>query len=138
MRLIAKKPCSFGGQKFFIGDEIPMEFITEPKTQEKLGTIAIVNNEGAGVSGEQPGTLYTQEQVQQTVEIIQLNAEKASAAISEVADKGILELLVSVDNRKTVKESAKNRLDNLSLTKSENDAASNGNDITESDKEGET
>lgn len=138
MKLIAKKPCSFGGQRFYIGDEIPAELVAEPKAQEKLGVIAIANNEGAGVSGEQSGTLYTQEQVQQTVEIIQLNAEKASAAILEVTDEGVLELLVSIDNRKTVKESAKSRLDNLSLTEGENNAAGNGNDTTEGNKEGET
>ena len=41
MRLIAKKPCSFNGQVFYIGDEIPSEFVINPKAQEKLGVIAI-------------------------------------------------------------------------------------------------
>ena len=41
MRLIAKKPCSFNGQTFYIGDEIPSEFVINPKAQEKLGVIAI-------------------------------------------------------------------------------------------------
>ena len=44
MKLIAKKPCSFGGQRFYIGDEIPAELVAEPKAQEKLGVIAIANN----------------------------------------------------------------------------------------------
>ena len=36
MRLIAQKPCSFGGNKFFIGEEVPTELVTNPKMQEKL------------------------------------------------------------------------------------------------------
>ena len=34
MRLIAQKPCSFGGNKFFIGEEVPTELVTNPKMQE--------------------------------------------------------------------------------------------------------
>lgn len=138
MRLIAKKPCNFGGKRFCIGEEIPAELITEPKKQERLGVITIANGESAGVSGEQSGTLYTQEQVQQMVGIIQLNAEKASAAVAEIADEGVLTLLVLLDSRKTVKETAKNRLDNLFSDEGKNSDAGNGNDTTEGNKEGET
>ena len=49
MKLIAKKPCSFNGQTFYIGDEIPPAFVINPKAQEKLGTIAIVS------TGDAPG-----------------------------------------------------------------------------------
>lgn len=49
MKLIAKKPCSFNGQTFYIGDEIPSAFVINPKAQEKLGTIAIVS------PGDTPG-----------------------------------------------------------------------------------
>lgn len=66
MRLIAKKPCSFGGRQFYIGDEIPVDFVTDAKLQEKMGMIAIVDD-GMGVSGGQPGTLYTQEQVEELI-----------------------------------------------------------------------
>ena len=63
MRLIAKKPCSFGGQKFFIGDEIPEGLVADAGMQEMYGVIAIVNeNAGEGASGGQPGALFTQEQ----------------------------------------------------------------------------
>ena len=34
MRLIAQKPCSFGGNKFFIGEEVPAELVTNPKMAE--------------------------------------------------------------------------------------------------------
>ena len=63
MRLIAKKPCSFGGQQFYIGDEVPENLVADVKLQEKYGVITIVN-EGIGVSGGQSGALFTQEQVE--------------------------------------------------------------------------
>ena len=45
MKLIARKPCSFGGKKYFIGDEIPSEEVIQPKTQEKLGVLAILDTD---------------------------------------------------------------------------------------------
>lgn len=39
MRLIAKKPCSYGGKKFFIGDEIPAELVVNIEREEKLGVM---------------------------------------------------------------------------------------------------
>lgn len=52
MKLIAKKPCSFGGQKFYIGDEIPTDLVADAKQQEQYGMIAIVNTED--VPGGEP------------------------------------------------------------------------------------
>lgn len=65
MRLIAKKPCSYGGRKFFIGDEIPAELVVNIEREEKLGVISIANDE-AGVP-EQSGALYSQEQVDEMI-----------------------------------------------------------------------
>lgn len=45
MRLIAKKPCSYGGKKFFIGDEIPAELVVNIEREEKLGVISAANDE---------------------------------------------------------------------------------------------
>ena len=45
MKLIARKPCSFGGEKFYIGDEIPTEHVLNPQAQEKLGVLAIVTDD---------------------------------------------------------------------------------------------
>lgn len=45
MKLIAKKPCSFGGRQFYIGDEIPEELVADVRTQEHYGMIAIANKE---------------------------------------------------------------------------------------------
>ena len=193
MRLIAKKPCNFGGKRFYVGEKIPAGLVTDPKKQERLGVIAIANNEGKGVSAELSGTLYTQDQldeavaevraeleeavakleeiepgayegtvqiaiktgsdgdndqimaipatpkqIQQTFEIMQLNADKASGAIADVKDENVLIMLAFIDSRSTVKKAAKNKLDNLSLTEGENNGAGNGNDTTEGNKEGET
>ena len=45
MKLIAKKPCSFGGKDFFINDEIPVNAVLNPKQQEELGVLSIVSDE---------------------------------------------------------------------------------------------
>lgn len=62
MKLIANKPCSFGGKKFYIGNEIPENLVADAKLQEKMGVITIVNDK-MGVSEEQSDTLFTKEQV---------------------------------------------------------------------------
>ena len=56
MKLIAKKRCSYGGRKFFAGDEIPADIVLNVEREEKLGVISIANDE-AGVP-EQSGALY--------------------------------------------------------------------------------
>lgn len=66
MRLIANKPCSFGGRQFYIGDEIPAELVADARAQEKMGVIAIAND-AEGVPGGEPGTFFTLEQVEKMV-----------------------------------------------------------------------
>ena len=62
MRLIANKPCCFGGKKFYIGNEIPENLVADARLQEKMGVITIVND-NMGVADKQSATLFTQEQV---------------------------------------------------------------------------
>ena len=66
MRLIANKPCSFGGRQFYIGDEIPANLVADAKTQEKMGVITIAND-AEGVPAGESGTFYTQEQLEKMV-----------------------------------------------------------------------
>lgn len=66
MRLIANKPCSFGGRKFYIGDEIPTELVADAKAQEKMGVITVANDV-EGVPGGEPGTFFTMEQVEKMI-----------------------------------------------------------------------
>ena len=85
MKLIAKKPCSFGGQKFYIGDEVPAKLVADPKKQESYGTIAIVNNEDSkGVPDGQTGTLFTQEEVD---DMIATAVETTTAELQQTQDE---------------------------------------------------
>ena len=43
MKLIAKKPCNYGGRQFYIGDEIPTDLVVNLDREEKLGVISIAN-----------------------------------------------------------------------------------------------
>lgn len=77
MKLIAKKRCSYGGRKFFAGDEIPADIVLNVEREEKLGVISIANDE-VGVP-EQSGALYSQEQVDKMI---------ADAVANAVANAG--------------------------------------------------
>ena len=67
MKLIARKPCSFGGKQFYIDNEIPEELVADPAVQERLGVLFIVNADNEmlpdGQSGTASGQMFTQEQV---------------------------------------------------------------------------
>lgn len=84
MKLIAKRPCSFGGRKFYIGDEVPAELVADPKKQERLGAIAIVNEDSKGVPDGKSGTLFTQEEVD---DMIAAAVETATAELQQAQDE---------------------------------------------------
>lgn len=70
MKLIAKRPCSFGGQQFYIGDEIPTNLVTDAKQQEHYGIISVVNTEGvlggdASTPRSMSNNFYAQDQYEQ-------------------------------------------------------------------------
>lgn len=44
MKLFAQKPCSFGGRKFYVGEEVPEALVLDPKAQEKMGVLSIVSD----------------------------------------------------------------------------------------------
>ena len=92
MRLIAKKPCSYGGKKFFIGDEIPAELVVSIEREEKLGVISAANDE-AGVPG-QSGALYSQEQVDEMIADAVANADKGftQEQVDEMIQSAVAEL----------------------------------------------
>lgn len=58
-KLIAKKPCSFNGKKFFIGNEIPAEYVLNPIAQSKMGVLELVEVESTddGAAPEEGGPL---------------------------------------------------------------------------------
>lgn len=124
MRLIAKKPCSFNGQTFYIGDEIPSEFVINPKAQEKLGVIAIAAGEGDPSEPIATGAFVGQvefaipvnqrdgkmilrcneEQICKAAEVMQMTAGEAKETIKEIEDEKVLILLNACDSRKAIKE----------------------------------
>lgn len=134
MKLIAKKPCSFGGKKFFIGNEIPVAMVTDPKAQEQMGMIAIVPDgdfQEAVEYEEQVGVVMIQipihaeegdlilnvtaEELNVFTDILQIPVAKAedkqkiSEMIQKVESEDLLILLDALDGRKHVKEEAQAR-----------------------------
>lgn len=130
MKLIALKPCSFGGKKFYIGDEIPAEFVLDPQVQEKRGVLAIVpdgsveppaadhedvHNEVDTMAvfirakdGDIPLAL-TKEGLQNVVDVLTSKPTDAVAIIGEMTDGDALILAHAIDSRKAVKEAAEAR-----------------------------
>lgn len=134
MKLIAKKPCSFGGKRFYIGNEIPVELVLSPHEQEKLGILAIVND-AAAPDGVEPtagdcnvmtvvihaeeGDLpldITQEGLQAVLDVLTSNAEDAEPIVKQMTDGDALIFLDIADSRKTIKNAAKARAQALNET----------------------
>lgn len=125
MKLIAKKPCSFGGKRFYIGDDIPVELVQEPKTQEKYGNLVIVNDEAvtAAMDPGAPGGDFTvvhlvisgremdldPESIQAVMDVLTANADEAEKLVKQINSDDILFLLNAADSRKTVQTAAKAR-----------------------------
>ncbi len=84
MKLIAKKPCSFGSRQFYIGNEIPENLVSDAKRQEKMGVITIVN-EDIGISGGESSSLFTQEQVEKMIaEAVEEAKKKRADQLAEL------------------------------------------------------
>lgn len=156
MKLIARKPCSFGGRKFFIGQEIPAELVAEPGVQERLGVITVVRDGGEGIlaegimdisafdgkvivpvvnrenedAEERMAVPLTEGGVQQVFSIMQMNVPDAEKAISEVAEENILIVLHACDTRAKVRKAAKNRADTLIPAGAETEALVGSNGAT--------
>ena len=98
MKLFAKKPCSFCGKKFFIGDEVPLNYVLDPKAQEKMGVLVVVegNSETESTDSEAGGLLLPpastlEKQAEATGEI--MNEEKTvytKNALSHMNKKELL------------------------------------------------
>jgi len=151
MRLIANKPCSFGGRQFYIGDEIPANLVADAKLQEKYGVITIVNDAKRGlgaydgmiqiaVKGASNGQ-YTKisakpEEIQQVFSILQQSAEDSARAIADVRSENVLILLHAADSRKTVKNAAKEQADKLFSIQGASNESSKENETAGTDTEG--
>lgn len=141
MKLIAKKPCSFGGKKFYIGDEIPVESVLDPKAQEKMGVLVLVD-EAQGrpapalapavvlkevdtmpvVIGAKEGDLLlnlTQAGLQAVVDVLTVKPAEAVSIIEKMEDGDALILVHIMDSRKAVKEATEARAKALNTEEDE-------------------
>lgn len=112
MKLIAQKPCSFGGRQFFIGDDVPEELVASPKTQEKLGVLAIYRGGAVAADNTQELTLETGKEIiplssgeYATQVSIPIQAENGTQALS-AAPEAIVEALriMQMDVKEAEKE----------------------------------
>lgn len=154
MRLIAKKPCDFGGRRFYIGEEIPEDLVADPKRLEAFGVITIANSENEVVPDGEPGTSFlpkageTEEspgrvmidlntgegehtcipaslkQLQCVFELLQTTEGRAVKSIAGISDVNVLTIVSYADPRKKVREVAKEREKEI-LTFSDGEAATN-------------
>lgn len=132
MKLIAQKPCSFEGKKFYIGDEIPCELVNNPKAQEKMGVITIASSTGESLNMSAHKSVgkfeiiihaeednlqlwLTNEELSVFTEIAQIGVTKAedkqkiAEMIQKIESEELLIMLDALDSRKYVKEKAQER-----------------------------
>lgn len=158
MRLIARRPCSFGGKKYFIGDEVPAEDVINPTVQEDQGTLAIVKDEqGAALETAGDGKVtipvirdgegdvadvlsipLTEGEVQHVFAIMQMTADKAAEAMEDVDSEEVLIVLHAADSRSGVKKAAKKKAEQLSSTNQNQNESAGGNETTEDSTESDT
>ncbi len=161
MKLIAKKPCSFGGKAFFINDEIPASVVLNPKQQEDLGVLTIVSDEevAAGiletevletdfvipiVKGSDGDTVQAMGvplnigEVQEIFSIMQMNVEEATKAIEAAKSENMLIVIHACDSRAGVKKAAQKKADNLSSTNGSTNDPAGGNEFVDHSTEDET
>ena len=155
MRLIALKPCSFGGRKYFKGEEIPPEEVINPAVQESQGTLAIIKDEqgmtletaetgkvtipvirdGEGDVADVLSIPLTEGEVQHFFAIMQMTADKAAEAMEEVTSEEVLIVLHAADSRSGVKKAAKKRAEQLSSIEPDQNESVGGNETTEDSTE---
>ena len=126
MKLIAQKPCSFGGRKFYIDDEIPVEYVLDPKLQQKQGVLKIVPDSKIEEIKDAPITLYIRAEegdvevqlssdgLQAVFDVLSANVENGTAIIEQMTDKQALLMLNVTDSRKGIKDAAEARAKALS------------------------
>ena len=163
MKIIALKPCNFGGNKFFIGDEIPEKFVQNPNEQKKRGVIAI-SQDGESIPMAQvtaevsemkfPVVIHsedgdltvevTQDEIGVFFDILQIpvskteDKQKVSALIQSIDSLDLLIMLDALDGRKFVKEESEKRAAAITPDDEEDSGTPepNGDDADEKEPEG--
>ena len=125
------KPCSFGGNQYYIGDEIPAEYVASPAAQEKLGTLKVV---GVGAEEDEQETVVipasslaiivqnegkemvlepSAKGIQDIFNVLTSTVSEAEPIINQMDDGDALILLHLADSRKSIKEAAEGRATEL-------------------------
>ena len=134
MKLVANKPCTLSGKRYFIGEKIPAEAVTDPVALEKMGVLTVIRDgipvetleecvASVGevffkigiVKGDKSFDLdVTEPQLQEAVKTMQMNQKDAVAHIrGSVKDNTVLIFLNAVDSRTTVKKEAETKAKSL-------------------------
>lgn len=134
MKLVANKPCNLNGKKYFIGEEVPVEAVTDPVALEKMGVLTVIRDgipvetleecvASVGevffkieiVKGDKSFDLdVTEPQLQEAVKTMQMNQKDAVAHIrGSVKDNTALIFLNAVDSRTAVKKEAETKAKSL-------------------------
>lgn len=130
MKLVANKPCSLNGKKYFIGEEVPVEEVVDYASLVKMGLLSVIHDaipandleECVAMVGEVSFSIpifkgdetidldVTEPQIQDAVKTMQMNADTAIAHIrGDVEDNTTLIVINALDSRKTVKEAAESK-----------------------------
>lgn len=152
MTYYAKKPCKFAGNTYLIGDVIPIEVLV-PSRIEALKSAGIidevlaegyVNGEEAqlqtgivkfelpifhfGENGDVEEIPFSSDELTNVFMYLQMTASESVRIIESIEKpeeaKNVLIAVEALDNRKTVKEAARKRIEELSIKESETDAES--------------
>ena len=134
MKLVANKPCTLSGKRYFIGEEIPAEAVADPVALEKMGVLTVIRDgipvetleecvASVGevffkieiVKGDKGFDLdVTEPQLQEAVKTMQMSADAAVAHIrGNIEDDTTLIIINALDSRATVKKAAESKAKNL-------------------------
>lgn len=109
MRYIARKPCSFGGKKYLIGEDVPADVVLDGKRQVALGTLAVVQDDKTAAIlislGEEQVSLASEE-LQRIFDILQAKSEDAVALLQEETRENVCGVIAVCDSRRAVKTAA--------------------------------
>lgn len=118
---IAKKPCTFAGQDFLIGDPVPEELVLKSRVphlikERVIEEVEVEAQEGIvkfsiPVQTENGGFMVdlSNEEMVQVFEVMQGTAEAAVQLIEAITSNDALILLDAADSRKAVKKLVKER-----------------------------
>lgn len=143
MRYIARKPCSFGGKKYLIGEDVPADVVLDGKRQVALGTLAAVQDDKTSAIlislGEEQVSLASEE-LQRIFDILQAKSEDAIALLQEETRENVCSVIAICDSRRAVKTAAnrsKGEKENADDSSNEDQGEKDNADANETAGEGE-